>query len=82
MRVGGALAGALAGGGGACWILGAGNTNFRNNNVGAIHLQVGGQTYLLMFLSEKWAFTAVRADLAAFLVRFGRLLIVNVLYLI
>mmetsp|Transcript_25988 Transcript_25988/g.82371 ORF Transcript_25988/g.82371 Transcript_25988/m.82371 type:complete len:282 (+) Transcript_25988:1927-2772(+) len=28
----------------------------------SVHVSIGGQTYLLMFLSEKWAFTAVRCS--------------------
>jgi len=38
----------------------------------SIHVTVGGQTYLLMFLSEKWAFTAVRCSDEE--VSFGQLL--------
>ena len=37
----------------------------------SLHIVLGGETYLLMFLSEKWAFVAVRG--ADEVVSYGRL---------
>ena len=52
--------------GNATW--GAVPSPWRNDSV---HIRLDGQTYLLMFLSEKWAFVAVRCSDEA--VSFGRL---------